>query len=385
MNYKKHYPSVWDLEAGFEKAVPKFAFDYVVGGIGDEHNLQDNLDALKSVKLRPRYLSDKANHPDLSTSLFGETYSAPFGVAPVGLTGLTWPKAPEHMALAAKKHNLPFALSGFSTSSVEDIQKAAGDCHWYQQYATIDNEIDLDMLRRTKAAGAKALIITVDIPTNTNRRKNVQNGLSVPPEFSLQTLAQILARPRWAMATLRHGVPEFRNIKPYMPKGLKLSELGSYLNDLIEGHVSIERVKWFRNNWDGKLMVKGLLDPEEARLCKAVGVDGIVVSNHGGRQLDAAETAIDVLPLMRDAVGEDMTLLADGGVRTGLDIARMLAKGADFVLLGRAFMFGMGVVGNSGADHVATILKEEFRATMGQIGCSAVEELSEFLVPNLAR
>ncbi|MDA9009304.1 alpha-hydroxy-acid oxidizing protein [Alphaproteobacteria bacterium] len=381
LNHSVKHPSVWDMEQEIERSIPKFAFDYLMGGIGDERNLRSNIEALAEVKLRPKYLSTIANEPDMSIEAFGNRYDAPFGMAPIGLTGLMWPKASEFMSVAAKKHNIPFALSGFSTSSVEDIKEASNRAFWYQQYATIDDEIDRNMLLRAKEAGAEALIITVDIPTSTPRRKNAKNGLSVPPKFNLRTLAQVLSRPRWAMAMAKHGVPEFRNIKPYIPKGLSLAELGVYASELIEGHVSLERLKFFRDNWEGKFIVKGLLDPEEAALCKSVGVDGIVVSNHGGRQLDAAETAPSLLPLMREAVGSDVLVMADGGVRTGLDVARMLASGADLVLCGRAFMMGMGTIGEKGADHVATILKEELRSTMAQIGCPEVKQLPNFLAP----
>ena len=292
---------------------------------------------------------------------------------------MIWPAAAEHLARAARECGIPFTLSSVSTSSIEQIGAIGGQI-WFQQYSTIDNDINTDLLKRAQAAGFETLVVTVDIPTATRRDRDIRNGLSVPPQLDLRTLLDILARPSWAMAMLRQGMPEFLNLKPYLPPRLSLAELGVHLAELLEGHVNIEKLDWYRERWPGKLIVKGILDADDARACVDTGADAIVVSNHGGRQLDAAQTPVDALPAIRAAVGDDFPLLIDGGVRNGLDIARYLALGADFVLLGRAFMFAMGALGNGGGSHAISILQQELRSTLGQLGCADIRSLPGFLI-----
>ena len=378
MDIDRRFPCIAFMETAARRRIPRFAWDYMADGIGRERVLAENIERLDRVKLTPRYLVADADKPDSSHELFGVNYAAPFGVAPLGLGGLVWPRAAEHLATAAKINRLPFALSGFATSSIEQIGAIGGDS-WYQHYATIDKDINSDMLKRARGAGFEVLIITVDIPTATRRDNNIRNGLSVPPKFDLRTLLDIGRHPAWALAMLHHGVPEFLSLKPYLPQNMSLAEQGVHLEKLIEGHVSLAQLQWYRQQWPGKLIVKGILDVDEAVACVEIGVDAIAVSNHGGRQLDAAETAIDVLPRIRVAVGGNIPLLADGGIRCGLDIARYLASGADFVLLGRAFMFALGAIGAAGAGHAMSVLQDELRATLGQLGCPEIKRLPEFL------
>jgi isopentenyl diphosphate isomerase/L-lactate dehydrogenase-like FMN-dependent dehydrogenase len=297
------------------------------------------------------------------------------------LSGLIWPAAAEHVARAAKAQGLSFALSGMATSSIEQIGAIGGNI-WFQQYSTTDQEINADILRRARAAGFDTLVVTVDIPSATRRERDIRNGLSVPPEFNLRTLMDILQRPAWALAMLRDGVPQFRTLQPYLSENLRLGELSELLAQMVEGHISREKLQWYRAQWPGKLIVKGILDASDALTCVDIGADAIVVSNHGGRQLDASQTAVDALPAIRAAVGTDFPLLADGGIRSGLDIARYLALGADYVLLGRAFMFALGAIGPRGPGHAIAVLQEELRTTMGQLGCPTIQQLPEFLIPD---
>jgi L-lactate dehydrogenase (cytochrome) len=379
MDPDRRFPSIALMATAAERRIPRFAWDYMAGGIGRVAVLAENCARLDRVKLRPRYLVADAETPGLSHALLGHDYPLPFAVAPLGLSGLVWPAAALHLARAAKHEGIPFTLSNVATSSIEQVGAIGGHI-WYQHYAFADNEINADLLRRAQAAGFETLVVTVDIPTATRRERDIHNGLSVPPAFDLRTLGDILQRPAWALAMLREGVPEFASITPYLPEGLSLAQLGIRISEMIEGHVSCEKLQWYRAQWPGKLIVKGLLDADDAAACVDIGADAIVVSNHGGRQLDAAQTAIDALPAIRGRVGADFPLLADGGIRNGLDIARYLAQGADFVLLGRAFMFALGALGARGPAHAMSVLRDELRSTMGQLGCPSIRQLPEFLI-----
>ena len=372
----RRFPSIASMERATKRRIPKFAFDYLQGGIGAEACLTGNRRALDNVQLAPRYLPTEPIQPVLETNLFDREFPMPFAASPIGLSGLMWPRAAEHIARAATRHGLPLGLSSFATSSIEEIGAIAGDLLWFQLYCTEKSEIENDLIDRAESAGCEVLVVTVDIPTVTRREKDIANGLSVPPKFDLVTLSQVALRPNWAFATLRAGIPRFKTLLPYIPGGSTLDASAIFLRDMVEGHVTVQKLERIRDRWRGRLIVKGILTAEEALLCQDLGADAIVISNHGGRQLDAAPPIPHVLPEIRAAVGPDFPLIADGGVRSGLDIARLIACGANFVLAGRAFVYAVAAAGETGVDHAIFLLREELKQTLSQIGCQELEDLA---------
>lgn len=385
MNIEKQYPSVADMEAAAMQRIPGFMRDYLINGLGESVSVRKNRQALQNVELMPRYLS-QADQPTIRCRLLGQEYNAPFGVAPLGLSGLVWPNSERILAAAAKAHNIPYTLSTVATVSLEEIRQVAGENGWFQLYTPQEAETRQDLLRRCEAAGYDTVIVTVDVPFKTRREHDIRNGLSVPPAFDLKTLWQMTTHPQWSLRMLRRGVPQFVNLKPYHSAGQSrnlgrsIRESTKFIEERMGLHITAQRFQEIRDLWPGKLLVKGVLDPEEAKSYLALGADGLVVSNHGGRQLDAAPSAVACLPRIRAAVGPDATVLVDGGVRSGLDIARMLALGADFVLMGRPFLFAVGALDDKGGSHVMDVLKAELQATMGQLGCPTLAELPSFLV-----
>ena len=372
----RRFPSIASMERATKRRIPKFAFDYLQGGIGAEACLTGNRRALDNVQLAPRYLPTEPIQPVLEMNLFDREFPMPFAASPIGLSGLMWPRAAEHIARAATRHGLPLGLSSFATSSIEEIGAIAGDLLWFQLYCTEKSEIENDLIDRAESAGCEVLVVTVDIPTVTRREKDIANGLSVPPKFDLATLSQVALRPTWAFATLRAGIPRFKTLLPYIPGGSTLDASAIFLRDMVEGHVTVQKLERIRDRWRGRLIVKGILTAEEALLCQDLGADAIVISNHGGRQLDAAPPIPHVLPEIRAAVGPDFPLIADGGVRSGLDIARLIACGANFVLAGRAFVYAVAAAGETGVDHAIFLLREELKQTLSQIGCQELGDLA---------
>jgi L-lactate dehydrogenase (cytochrome) len=374
----QRFPSIAAMERAARARIPTFARDYMAGGIGREDGLARNRSELDRVRLVPRYLAEVAA-PDLATTILGRKLAAPFGAAPVGLTGLMWPDAPKHIARACAARTLPVGLSTYATASIEEVGAIAGPLMWFQLYPLKDEAIEEDLLSRFAAVGGEVLLVTVDVPGPTRRERDIANGLSVPPRRHWRTYLQSALRPRWALGTLRAGVPAFRNIMRYVPPGSDSRTALDFLGSIMAAHVSPARLRRYRDLWKGKLVVKGVLDLRDARAALDCGADGVVVSNHGGRQLDAAPTAPEVLPVIRDAVGGQMAVLADGGVQSGLDIARLLAKGADFVLLGRAMTCSVAAMGQEGPAHALHVLTDELRGTLVQLGCADHRALTGFL------
>lgn len=372
------YPSVNDLRNRAMKKIPKFAFEYLDGGCNEDVNLHKNTAEIREVELFPYYLN-KHISSDMKTELFGHVYDAPFGIAPVGLQGLMWPNAPEILARSAFEHNIPFILSTVTTSSIERIGEITEGQSWFQLYHPAENRLRDDIFKRLEAAQYPVLVILCDVPTFGFRPRDIRNGLAMPPKMSLSNIVQILKRPHWAYETLKHGQPNFETLKPYMPKGLDLKQLGKFMDQTFSGRLNEEKIKPIRDMWKGKLVIKGVATEEDAEKAINLGLDGIIVSNHGGRQLDAGESTIKPLTRIAAKYSDRIKVMMDSGLRSGPDIARTLASGAEFTFLGRSFMYGVSALGKRGGDHTISLLKTELQQVMEQVCCENVHDFPNHL------
>jgi L-lactate dehydrogenase (cytochrome) len=377
--YNPNYPSIDDLRERARQRIPRFAFEYLDGGCNEDVNLHKNTAELREVELKPYYLT-KHSGSNLQTELFGHVYDAPFGIAPVGLQGLMWPGAPEILAKAALQHNIPFVLSTVTTSSIERIGELTEGRFWFQLYHPADNALRDDILDRAEAAGCKVLCVLSDVPSFGFRPRDIRNGLAMPPKMTFQNILQIMGKPNWAINTLLHGQPDFAVMKKYMPKGLNMSQLGAYMNQTFSGRVNEEKIKPIRDKWKGKLVLKGVASEEDTEMAIRLGFDGVIVSNHGGRQLDAGQSSIHALEPIVKNYKDRIKIMLDSGVRSGPDVARALASGAEFAFLGRSFMYGVAALGKEGGNHTIAILKTQLKQVMEQICCEAVSDFPKFLI-----
>ncbi len=372
--YDTSYPSVDDLRKKAQKKIPGFAFEYLDGGCNEDVNLFKNTSEIREVELKPLYLA-KHGGSDMKTELFGHVYDAPFGIAPIGLQGLVWPNAPEILARAAFEHNIPYILSTVSTSAIERIAEITEGKAWFQLYHPAENKLRDDIIKRAESAGCQVLVILCDVPSFGYRPRDIRNGLAMPPRMTFKNILQILGSPEWALKTLQHGQPSFATMKRYMPKGLSMAKLGQYMNQTFSGRLNEEKIKPIREMWPGKLVLKGVASEEDTEMAIRLGVDGIIVSNHGGRQLDAGQSAIKPLISIAKKYNSQIKIMMDSGIRSGPDIARVLASGAGFTFLGRTFMYGVSALGARGGNHTISILKTQLQQVMEQICC---EKISDF-------
>lgn len=360
------------------KRTPRFAFEYLDGGCNEDINLRKNTTEIREVELIPQYLT-KHTGSSMKTNLFGVEYDAPFGVAPVGLQGLMWPKSPEILAKAAFEHNIPFCLSTVSTASIETIAEITEGKAWFQLYHPTENKVRDDLINRAATAELPVLVILSDVPTFGFRPRDIRNGLSMPPKMSLRNMLQILGNPNWALRTLFNGQPNFETLRPYMPKGLDLSQLGAFMDKTFSGRLNEEKIKPIRDMWKGKLVLKGVANEMDVEKAIQLGIDGVIVSNHGGRQLDAGESTIKPLTRIAEKYGDQITVMMDSGIRSGPDIARTLASGAKFTFMGRAFMYSVMALGAKGGDHIMSMLKVQLQQVMEQICCETTTDFPDFL------
>jgi L-lactate dehydrogenase (cytochrome) len=367
--------SVSDYRALAKARLPHFLFEYLDGGSYDEVTLRRNVEDLRSVALRQRVLRDVSSI-DLSTELFGKRWAMPVGLAPVGLSGLYARRGEVQAARAAAAAGVPFSLSTLSACSIAEVAKAAP--LWFQLYIVKDRGFVSDMIARAKEAGCGALLLTVDLAVPGTRYRDYRSGLSGSLRGRASRLGQVLARPDWAWDVALHGRPlTMGNLEPLLGSGAALSDLMGWVAQNFDSSVTWKDVEWVRQQWKGPLIIKGLLDPDDAREAAASGADGVVVSNHGGRQLDGALSTARALPRIADAASGRMKILVDGGVRSGLDVVRMLALGADFVLIGRAWAYALAGAGGAGVEHILKLIDAEMRVAMALTGCVNVAAITD--------
>ena len=367
-----------DFRAMARQKLPKIAFDFIDGGADDELGMVRNREAFNAYQLLPRYLNDVTKR-DQAVTLFGRTYASPIGISPTGMAGLFRVGADSMLAAAAKKANVPFLLSSASNFSIENAAKIAPDNVWFQMYATSDNRINLDLVRRAREAGVKVLVVTVDVPVNSNRERNRRNGFTRPFRMTPSIMFDTLSRPVWLFNYLKSGgMPMMSNWQPYAREGASADEVADMYGTLTPAPMtSWNTITAIRREWEGPLVIKGILHPEDALQSIEHGLDGVIVSNHGARQLDAAPSPIAMLPAIRAAVGDRTTLLLDSGIRRGSDVVIAKCLGVQACFFGRPTLYAVAALGQEGADQVFGIMRREIDAILTQIGCANFNALSE--------
>lgn len=372
----RQYPTAFDLRARARRRMPHFAFEYMDGGAGADTGISRNWAALDGIELVPRYGRVVAP-PPADAMLFGQRYSAPIGIAPIGGPGTAFPGAETHFARAAQAARVPYTLGVLSGITVEQAAELAPDVLWFQLYRFSANEhrIGLDLTRRAQAAGVKVLVLTIDTPARTIRPREVKSGIVNPFKLTMRLRLDAMRSPAWLSSLAQNGIPRFASLTPYMPPGISLADSAAFIRREQGGAFTWDEVAKYRDCWKGPLVLKGVLHPADAERAVAMGVDGLFVTNHGGRQIEALPTSIDALPAIRAAVGTKATLIFDSGMRSGVDAARAIACGADAAFAGKSFLWSLGALGAEGPGHLIDVYTGDLRASLGQLGCMNIDEL----------
>jgi L-lactate dehydrogenase (cytochrome)/(S)-mandelate dehydrogenase len=366
--------NIEDLHRMAKRRLPKIAFDFIEGGVEDELGISRNEAAFRRHRLMPRYLVDVSKR-DQTAKLFDRVYASPFGISPTGAAALFRPGADLMLAESAAGANIPFVMSGASTASMEKAASIAPTHTWYQLYVARDSKISEDLIRRARDAGLGTLVLTVDVPISTKRERNIRNGFGRPLRMTWKTKLEALTHPGWLVDYWKNGTPLIENWAPYAGAGANADQVADFVSSQMPSVPTWEDLEKFRKLWPRHLVVKGILHPDDARRAADIGVDGIIVSNHGGRQLDRAPASLEALPAIKKAVGDRVTLMLDSGVRRGADILIALALGARFVFVGRATLYGAAAGGILGVRRAISILRNEIDLTMAQIGCPSLDQL----------
>jgi L-lactate dehydrogenase (cytochrome) len=373
-----------DYRAAAKRRLPPFLFHYIDGGAYAEHTLRRNVADLADIALRQRVLRDMTQL-SLETELFGEHLAMPVVLAPVGLTGMYARRGEVQAARAAANKGIPFTLSTVSVCPIEEVAPAIPRPMWFQLYVLKDRGFMRDALQRAKAAGVTTLVFTVDMPVPGARYRDAHSGMS-GPNAPLRRMLQAITHPRWAWDVGLHGRPhDLGNISTYRGNPTGLADYIGWLGANFDPSISWKDLEWIRDFWSGPMLIKGILDADDARDAVRFGADGIVVSNHGGRQLDGVLSSARALPAIADAVKGELKILADSGIRTGLDVVRMLALGADGVLLGRAFVYALAAAGEAGVENLLGLIEKEMRVAMTLTGAASISEISRQSLVTMAR
>jgi L-lactate dehydrogenase (cytochrome) len=366
--------SATDYREGARRRVPPFLFHYLDGGAGTEQTMRSNIDDLQQVKMRQRVLKG-TEQQDLSTEWFGEKYDLPVALAPIGLAGMFARRGELQAVRAASAHNIPFIQSTVSVCSLKEVAAVSSKPIWFQLYVLKDRGFMRDVLMRARELGAKTLVFTVDMPVPGARYRDAHSGMS-GPNARIRRILQAMLHPRWALDVGLLGRPhDLGNISTYRGHATGLEDYIGWLGSNFDPGIGWSDLQWIRDEWQGPMVIKGILEAQDAREAKALGADGIVVSNHGGRQLDGALSSARALPAIADAVKGDLTIFADGGVRTGTDVIRMLGLGADGVLLGRAYVYALATHGESGVRNLLKIIERDLRTNMVLTGVRSIREI----------
>lgn len=359
--------SIEDLRRIAKRRIPRFAFDLVDGGAESERNLRRNIEAFEEVTLTPRYMTD-VSKIDTRASLFGTSFDMPFGMAPIGMLNAFWPGSDLILARLCARENIPYVASSAASTTLEQLAEAADGHGWFQLYVSGDASVTESLITRAEAAGYGVMMVTADVPAAGKRDRDIRNQLSVPFRITPEVLVQLIANPTWSLASLRHGKPNIANYADLLQSATSYADVQK---TLITPGFTWEDLKQLRDRWKGTLLVKGILHPEDAIQCAEMGCDGIVVSNHGGRQVAFGPATIEALPGIAEALAGRIKIILDSGVRRGADVLRAKALGADFALSGRALAFGVGAGGAAGAQRAMDILKLELTRAMGQLGATS--------------
>jgi L-lactate dehydrogenase (cytochrome) len=370
-----------DLRELARRKVPRAFFDYADSGSYSEETFRANRGDLEQIKLRQRVLVDVSAR-SLKTTILGEEVAAPFALAPIGLLGMQYGNGEILAAQAANAAGIPSTLSTMSICSIEDVAKATRKPFWFQLYVIRDRGFSKELLARAVAAKCNVLMLTVDLQVLGQRHRDIKNGMTVPPEIRLKNIIDIASKPAWAWSIFNGKRKTFGNLAGHVKGMENVNSLATWIGTQFDPALSWKDVEWIKSIWPGKLIVKGLLDVEDAKNAVKLGADAIVVSNHGGRQLDGAPSSISALPDIARAVGSDTEVLFDGGIRTGADIMRALALGARACLIGRAYVYGLGAGGERGVAKAIEILKKELDVTMALCGINQIDEISPRVLVN---